>query len=200
MQRLLFHRFLLRLTTRGYGQCNGEIKGTALTKLAFQKQFAAHQMYYAPADGQPQASALTFGNVIPKLLKTLKGLFLVFRRNAYAGIHNLDGQRLPTLGRGCSRDTEHYASPLGSKFEGIGQQIQNDLPQPNIIANIAFLAHVALHPEGNPSAFRAGRQHALDGTQQLIHGKRGTAQGHLAAFDAAHVQNIVDQAQQIPGG
>ena len=86
------------------------------------------------------------------------------------------------------------------EFEGVGQKIKDDLPQADTIAYQNFILQVAFDLEGQLLSGRITGQHALNITEHNRERKGRRGQFHLAAFNAADIQNIIDQAQQIAGG
>src|SRR6202034_1308573 len=113
-------------------------KGAARARRAAQLNFPAEQVREFAADRQPEAGAavLAAGGRVG-LLKSLEYDALLFRRNADAGIRDLEGHhrgrmlqdrmiRIPTAGD--RRDAELHAA-FGGELERVGQEILEYLLQ-----------------------------------------------------------------------
>ena len=117
---------------RQVGQCTGsdfqgqlQAEAAAQTGVADHVQLAAHQFCQPFANGQAQPGPTLAGGVAG-LVKRVKQLLLLGRRNADARIADLPGQEAG-VGLGLDYvDTQHHPAILG-ELDGIAQQIVKHL-------------------------------------------------------------------------
>ena len=102
--------------------------------------------------------------------------------------------------RACLLELHRNAAALRCKLEGIAQQVQQDPVQPVLVADHRFIGHIGSHRKIQVLGLHLGHEQVPD----LVHGLHQVGplrlQFHLAAFDAPHVQHVVDQGQQVMAG
>ena len=102
---------------------------------AGQGKGAVHQLDELAANGQPQAGAAEpAGGGGVRLVEGLKQFFLVFLRNPNAGVANGKGQPDVIAGFIQLRDFQGDFALFG-EFDGVAQQVQQNLPQPRRVAD-----------------------------------------------------------------
>ena len=165
---------------------------------------AAHAFHQFLGDGQPQARAAeAAGGVARPLVEALEEFRGPGRVQADAGVGHGHGQPDPA-GRGLiGRHGFHGDGnrPGGGEFDGVAQEIEQDLSQPARIA-----AQGGRHVRGDGGAqgqpFLAGGQ--FHGPEGLGHqGARievAAFEDEFAGLDLGKVEDVVDHAEQVPGG
>ncbi len=180
---------------------NLQNKGSSLSVYAFHADISAHQFYQMSGNGQPQPG--TFHRAVAfriHLTEILKDFFQIFFLNAAAGI--LDFHMQPFRVAFCSKsatDGEFYM-PLFGKLQPVIQQIDQNLPNPSLVAMItAGNGHIILALKQN-APLRCRPVHHID---DLIHNAFDVIvrahQFHLACLYLGKVKNIIDKSQQISG-
>ena len=92
---------------------------------------------------------------------------------------------------------EGNGATVGGKFDGVAQDVQHDLPEPEGVRQNVRVGGVTVFRELKLSALQISPgncQHVVDDDPQ-IHGFR--IKGNFSAFNAADVQHIVDETQQM---
>ena len=122
-----------------------------------------------------------------------------FFAHADAGI--LDGEFKGGIACGRTRllcDPHSDDSACSSVFDGIAEQVQEHLVQTQPVA-VDFLVDDVHGIDVQLQLFGAdvGQDDVAQAVQDVRQAVFLLVQVHLAAFDAAHVQDIVDQAQQM---
>ena len=87
------------------------------------------------------------------------------------------------------------------KLDGVGQNVQKHLIEPQLVRDDVLMGHVLGVDE---QLQLLGGHIGLDDRPQIVDHIRKMhlrlLDGHLAAFDPAHIQNIVDEGQQMLAG
>ncbi len=87
--------------------------------------------------------------------------------------------------------------PGGRELDGIAAEVDEDLLQPQGIANqLRWNRRVNVVQHFNGLVANAGRQHHGQFAQEAIDVKGVNVKFHLARVDFGQVQNVVQQAQQ----
>ncbi|NJN55273.1 MAG: hypothetical protein HC804_11255, partial [Anaerolineae bacterium] len=90
-----------------------------------------------------------------------------------------------------------HRSAGGGELHGVGKQVQHDLAQPSFIAaqqrQVFRRDTLQRHPRGP----RGGVHHAPAGRQQVGRHQLGFDQLNTAGFDACHIEDVIDQGQQV---
>ena len=106
----------------------------------------------------------------------------------------------PVRGRNLLRLKVHAAS-LRGVFHRIAQNVDQDLIDPQRIPVEAGVRDLpCLNSELKSRRPGLGGHNRGELPQHLMDGNPHAVQGDLGALNLAHVQNVVDQAQQVPGG
>src|SRR6185369_15629738 len=109
----------------------------AAPALAFYPDAPLHQLHQLPADGQAQTTAAVLAcNRRIGLGKRLEDQLLLFRRYADAGILHGKGELRRSAGDGTP-DLQLHRSFFG-EFDGIPDEIEEDLVEPVAVAGKAF--------------------------------------------------------------
>src|ERR1700722_12301864 len=102
------------------------MKCTSRTFLACHTDLSSHQFHQLVANRQTQAAAIASAEIrLSRLGKCREDPLLILRPNPRTGIGNRKTQPL-SLGLGDSEHAYLYSSLL-SEFEGVAQQIDQDL-------------------------------------------------------------------------
>ena len=177
--------------------------------LAADRQFAAHHAHERSADCQAQPRA--FGVILRRadLIERLENIGEFLRRNADAGVRNLEMQRrggkrarrrarsvLLTDGRALADAKRHF--PVFRIFHRVIQNVQQHLPQP-LFVNMHAVRHVRAEIRRKPQPFlmRPNVNHVRQFRQKAGEIEVNRTQDHLLRLDFGHVQNVVNHFQQM---
>ena len=195
----LFHRAVLCL----HPQRHTNDKLAALALRCLHLNGAAHHIHDVFGDGHAKAGALDTadrGGALP--LKRLKDFFGKFRAHADAVV--LDAELvLPAAAHlpGKLAHPHRDRAARRGKLDGVGQQVQQDLVQPGLIAVDILVGHI--HRIHIKLQLFCVDLPADDGFQIVQHLRKvdfHLFQMELSAFDAAHIQHIVDEREQMVAG
>ena len=183
-------------------QGDGNGKGGALALFAFYLDVAVHQFYDTLGNGKAQArTAILAGTACVFLGKGLEQLGQ--KVLAHADTRVLDGK--PEGGfaveRGCLLDAEIDAPALVGELDGVPEDVDEHLPELHVVAYEVFVDvsdKVAVVLDSLFLTLHA--EHGVYLFHELGEGEFLVLQGELARFDAGHVQNFVDEVQQVFGG
>ena len=163
----------------------------------------AHEVDDVLGDGHAQAGALDAadgGGALP-----LKGLEDAGEEVlAHADARVLHGEdvaceALPLTG--LLHDAHGNLSAGAGKFHGVAQEVQKHLVQPELVAVDVLVAHVhGVDAQRQALGGDLGVEDIAQLAPDLRQAARVLLNVDLAALDAAHVQNIVDEPQQVVAG
>ena len=175
-------------------QTDGE--AAALAGRAVQAHFAAVQARKPRNEGQTQAGALILaGQAAVDLDEGLKEPGLILQRDADAGV--ADGEAQP-LCAGIGVDREADASACGSEFDGVAEQVDQDLLETARVGVDDGRRHAQVRGDGDGFAGGGGFDELQAGGADGVDGQRLHLQAQLARFDLGEVQDVVDERQQVP--
>ena len=186
----------------GIQQRHGHGEDRALPLFALHLNIAVHQLNDALCDGHAQAGAAEFAGGGGILLgEGVKELRQVFRAHADAGVP--EGKAQGGLSVEPRRRFNHQGDrpALGREFDRVAQDVDHHLAQLHVVADI-IVPDVPAGPAVILQVFVPALA-ADNGVHLLQHPGEGELlafDGHAARLDPAHVQNIVDDAQQVIGG
>ena len=86
------------------------------------------------------------------------------------------------------------------KFHRIAKQINQHLAYPHTVRQKPFMVHPDILYKVNPLCLRLRRNQLPYSIQHFIDIKIARLQLHLTAFNFGHIQNIVDEVQQVIAG
>ena len=195
----LFHRAVFCL--RAQRHTDDELGALAL--LCLHLDGAAHHIHDVFGDGHAKAGALDLadrGGALP--LKGFKDLLGKLRAHADAVV--LDAELILPEAVHRTRKLPHphrdHAARRG-ELDGVGQQVQQHLVQPGLVAVDVLVGHI--HGVHIQIQLLCVDLPADDGFQVVQHIREvdlGLFQMDLSAFDAAHIQHIVDEGEQVIAG
>jgi len=183
------------------GKFQHDLKAGALAGGALHPDGAAHQVYDALGDGHAEARALHLvgaGFLLPG--KGVEEGLLVGRAHADAVILHDEPVFGVVLGMGKLVHRQPDVSALGRILDRIGEDVHQHLIQTVGVGQHVFVLHMGLHRKGLAALAGLLPDNAVQLADLLGNVHFFDVQGGLAALDAAHVQNIVDDAQQQPTG
>ncbi len=189
-----------RLGRQSFLERNGGVELRALAFLAFDPDAAAHHLAQFAADRQAETRAAVFprGGSID-LGKGLEEAIDLVRGNADAGVPNGKENEVfaAFVFRTAHADTD---VALGGESHGVGEKVDQDLPQSGDIAVEAGWQVRLDYPEEIDAFFTALKRHAIDGFLD----EHGEVEGmilelELARFDFGKVENLTDDGQQRVG-
>ena len=97
-------------------------------------------------------------------------------------------------------DAEVHAAPFRGKFQRIGQNIDKHLIEAQGIAPVALVHHAFdVQVKDNVLVFRLRIDERTDALHERPEIEFFIDDGYLTALDARHVQNVVDQREEVTG-
>ena len=178
-------------------------KGSALAQLTLHFNSTAHHIHSVLGDGHAKARALDAAH--SGTLFALEGIKDMLQKIlAHTDAAIADYEIIMGMARlfGCFlANREGYHAPDGSELSGIAQNIDEHLIQTQRVENQLLVlhidgVHIKLHALG--SHLRTNHIHQIVNTLAKI--TFLFLNDNLAAFDAAHIQNIINEAQQMIAG
>ena len=202
IRRTLDNRSRLHLIRLGVdGKFQHDLKAGAFAGGAFHMDGAAHQVYDALGDGHAEARALhPVGAGFFLAGKGLEESLLVGLAHADAVILHHKAVFGVMLGMGKLLYLQPDVPTGGRVLDRIGEDVHQHLIQAVGVGQHVFVLHMVLHREGLAALAGLLPDNAVQLADLLGKVRFFNVQGGLAALDAAHVQNIVDDAQQQPTG
>ena len=184
------------LCLRTHGHANDKLAALALRRLHLDG--AAHHIHDVFGNSHAKAGALDpayRGGALP--LKRLKNLFGELLAHADAVV--LDAELILPAAAHRSGKLPHPHRDRAARrgeLDGVGQQVQQDLIQPGLIAVDILIGHI--HGIHIKLQLLCVDLPADDGFQVVQHIRKVDFhffQMDLSAFDAAHIQHIVDEGK-----
>ena len=160
---------------------------------------AAHHIHNAFADGKAQAGAAVEGGGARVLLRErLEDVGQEFLTHAHPRIVHHEPQGSAIFVPAALLDGESHLAALRSELDGVAQHINQHLLELHGVAHVVVVQHrvqntLVFHALGR----RLGIADGVDPVEKLLGGDGFALQQHLAAFDPAHVQNVVDETEQM---
>ncbi|MND68543.1 hypothetical protein D3C80_599970 [compost metagenome] len=173
-------------------------EGRALAQTRGHGDVAAHDVRHALGDGQTQACAAELARRgVIDLGKGLEKAFQIVARNARPAVLDRELEADPPI---RNPPTAHSVADLAlvSELDRVRQQILHHLADPQRIA-----AHdrrqftLKGRHQSQPLGFGLGLERPGDPAMQVVHLHIDHIETHLAGFDLGHVEDVVQQAQQI---
>ena len=198
-QRAAVERFSLVLL-QFQGERQGE--GGPLPPLARHGDPAVHHVDDVLRDGHAEAGAFHLADgARPDPFKGIKDFVQKILRDADPGIADDKlVHAVPVVLRGQLADIQLHRPARLRELQGVPHHVQDRLADAQGVPNDALVLHAA-HADVELQLLGVGlrqddRNKVAD---QLRQDKLFVVQGYLAAFDLAHVQHVIDQAEQMPG-
>jgi hypothetical protein len=162
---------------------------------------AAHERGQVFRDGKAETRAAEHrGGGGVHLLKGVENAGQIVLRDAAAGIVDHKAQ-LVLIGLPPGHADVQRDLAARRKFHRVAQHVDEDLLQLHLVADVGvlhFACDGALVVEALAAHLR--KDDVVDARDELREHERFVFQQHLAAFDAGHVEDVVDERQQIPRG
>ena len=192
---------LLLLSADGEPQCHHKFR--ALPGLALHGDGPPHHIHKALGDGHSQTGALGLadgGGLLPGEL--LKDMLPEFLTDADAVVPDVEFiVRIPLRRGGLLHDPQADHTAGGREFHGVGQDVQQDLVEPHGVGNDLLIHNIdGIDEQGQPLGNDVRLNDVPDVMHQIRQIHRLCLQGDPTAFDAAHIQHIVDEGQQMLAG
>ena len=164
---------------------------------------AAHHINDVLGNRHAQTGALNLahrGGTLP--LEGLEDPLREFLAHADTGVLHPDLiQSLPLWGIGKLCHTDGNRAAGGCEFNRVGQQVQEHLIQAGFVAEHILIGHIQhIHIQLQLLGVNLTADDGLNVMKHVGQVHFLLLQLDFAAFDAAHVQHIVDQAQQMVAG
>ena len=186
-------------------ECEAEIydEFAALARFTFNRNGAAHHIHNVLGDGHTQAGTLNAadgGAFLPA--ERLKDVLL--ERFAHTNAIVLDAELIAAtaLGRTVllgNADADRTA--CRSELDGVGQNVQQDLVQPQRVGDDVLVLYVhSINEKRQPLCRNIGLDdgaHIVDEVRQM---HRFFFNFYFSALDAAHIQHIIDEGKQMLAG
>ena len=180
-----------RLRHAHLGEEQAHLEARALARFAVHRQLAAHQRGEHAGDGQAEADAVVLAHQVAAL-EGLEDAFDLLRIDADAGVDDLEAGGLAQVA-----DAQAHLALFG-EAHGVAQQVDQDLPHAFLVA--AYHGRDAsgrLQAKGQALLGGLRGEHALELVDELGEGDFRQLQVQLAGFDLGHVEQAVDQRQQV---
>ena len=191
----------LRLHILTFFQQNGETERAAFSQFAVQLNTASHHLDQTAADRKTQARALLLGRVpVGGLLKGTEHSLLVFLCNTDSRITHRKIDYRFLLQRFLFPYRQRHPALCRGKLHRIAQQIDQHLADTHFIRHKPGIRHLDLLHEIYLLGRRLRHDQFPDRTEHLMDIEIDRFQLHLAALDLGHIQNVIDQAEQIIRG
>ena len=195
--RLGFRRLIRKLHVQRYSE-----RGS-LPLLAFRGDAAAHHPHDVLGDGHAKASALDAadrGRAFPG--KGVEYVLDEFLGHADAGV--FDGEHVGRVALARTRLLDEVDDDIPAnrrELDGVAGDVEQDLVQTQLVDDDVLVPHI-LGVDEEVLLLRVDKalDHAAQVMQKVRHVHRLLVELHAAAFDAAHIQDVVDQAQQVRAG
>ncbi len=140
------------------------------------------------------------GNGSPALLEGFENPFQQARFHTDAGIAH-DELEIGAIAHPPGfPDAEVHAAPFRGKFQRIGQNIDKHLIEAQGIAPVALVHHAFdVQVKDNVLVFRLRIDERTDALHERPEIEFFIDDGYFTALDARHVQNVVDQREEVTG-
>ena len=180
-----------RLRHPHLGEKQPHLKLGALAGLALHRKFAAHQRDQQLGDGQAEADAVVLAQRVAAF-ERLEDALQLRLGDADAAVADLEGGRLAGIA-----DTQADDALLGVAH-GIAEQVDQYLADAFLVAAY-HRRHPPLQLEVKAQALLFGlrAEHPLQLLEELREGDFAGLQIELADLDLGHVEQAVDQRQQV---
>ncbi len=162
-----------------------------------------HHLHDVPGNGHAQASALdAAGGRVPFPLEGFKDMGDKLFAHADASVPDVElVGGVARRGAGLFRYPDADDTSGGGVFDGVAQQVQQNLVQPQPVAEYVLVDHVhGVHVQLQLLGMNVRLDDAPQAVENIRQGAGLFVQIYFAAFDAAHVQHIVDEAEQVVAG
>ncbi len=170
---------------------------TPLARPAVHADIAAEHDGQSLRDGEAQprtAEASRHRRV--RLLKRLEEPRHLLRCHADPGVANVNNERTPIPMTLEARLDPHAA--LAGELHGVARQVQDDLPKPRRIAEDGPGDRTQIrHVEGDALVARLAPEHRGHIGDDVRRGARHPLHRHFAGLDLRHVEQVVDEGQQM---
>ena len=105
------------------------------------------------------------------------------------------------LGGGGLGDAQGDGAAGGGVFDGVGEEVEEDLVEVHLVAVDEFVADAdGVDAEGVLAGLDVGLDDVVEGVEDVGEGFDVFVEGHLAGLDAAHVEDVVDEGEEVFGG
>ena len=174
----------------------------AFALLALHFDVTVHQLHNALGDGHAEAgasvSACGRGVLLAEGFKDMRQVFLA---HADAGVADHEFQRRLPVKMRPLLDHKTYRAPFGRELDGIAQDVDQHLLELHDVADIIII-DAARDPAVVAQTFvpALAADHGVDLLKALGKGELLLLDRHAPGFDAAHIQNVVDDPQQMLRG
>ena len=99
---------------------------------------------------------------------------------------------------GALGDAHADGAARAGVFDGVAQKVQEDLIEPQLVAVDVLIQHVyRIDEKLQLLGLDIGLNDAAQAVGDIREAAQGLVQVHFAAFNAAHVQNVINQADQM---
>ena len=175
----------------------------AFSLLGLNLNGAAHHLHNVLGNGHAQSCALNFAHGGGAL--SLKGgEYLLRKFLAHSDSVILYPDFVQRAALYCLRELlqpDGNGSACGSKLDRIGQKIQQHLVQPRFIAVNILVGHIhGIHIKFQLLCVDLPADNGFQVVEHIRKTDRCFLQMNLSGFNAAHIQNIIDQRKQMVAG
>ena len=194
----LFHILFFLLTwCLCHRQHKGKEESTAFPQLAFQLHFTVHHVNQTVTDGKTQTAALTMGGSVAKLLKHPKNPLAIFLTDTNSVVSDSKVDACHAIFQNSLFHCQLSFHSSLRVFYRIAQQIDEHLTDTQSISIKPAVGQLNIRFKNLPLFCEFSIQHRMQFIQKIGQIKVVFHQRHFATFNLRHIQNIVQQPQQI---
>ena len=183
------------------GQLDGE--GGALALDALHGDGAVHHVDEVLGDGHAQAGSLDAADGGGALaFERVEDVLDELRAHADARVRHDEPVAPVARRRAIELVDLHLHEAAGVReLQGVAEQVQQDLVDAQLVAAHVGMAHPGgVHGEVQLAGARFGLDDAVEVLQEVDQVVGLLVEGHLAALDVAHVQDVVDETEEVGAG
>ncbi|MNV31160.1 hypothetical protein D3C71_1224590 [compost metagenome] len=175
---------------------------TALRRILFVADVAAHRLDEAFGDGRTKAGAFVpAGHADISLLEGFEQTRAHFRRDADAGIEDVKAQAHPAIGFGIEHGHADLDTAMVGELDRVAGDVEQDLAQVTQIAAQQRRHGIGhLDPVIQPLGLGLWQQDQPDRLDDIGQGEVFGGHAQLARFDRGDVQHLFHQRQQAARG
>ena len=168
-----------------------------LPRRALDDEVAVHQAREAPADGEAQPGAAD-ADLRVGLVERVEDPREISRLDSRSRVLDGDGDHVPVRRRACAGRGANGDPPALGELDGVAQQVDQHLADlDGVSRERARQARVLLEREAEALVPGQLAEHQPDVVQHLAQIERLHGQRRAAGLDLRHLQDVVDQGQQM---
>ena len=180
-------------------QRDSDGEGGAGALLALDRNAAVHHLDDVLCNRHSESGAAVFVRLVRVLLgESLEDFRDKLLVHAHARVPDDKAQGRVSLKLRQRFHDKGDSAAFGRELHGVAEDVDEDLLELHVVADVIIL-NVAIDPADIVEALvlALAVDHCIDLLQYLAEGKFLVSDRHAPAFDAAHIEDVVDEAQQV---